>query len=189
MFAAGGAAAAGAGRRVYVKSQQKKIADEIETIVNKILKDDTGGVVSAIEGKVKRAEDVAAAQRLANKALAQIGYKPGVGAVTSSVIYNAYSKEPEPEEEPAAEEAPATEGEAEPYSYESLSGDQRKKLGEYLTSMGIKKDFLMNPQNFNATPLEKRQKLFAAIETRNLAKGGPVYTLAEQDLLRRYASR
>ena len=189
MIAAGGAAAAGAGRRVYVKSQQKKIADEIKTIVNEILKDDTGGVVSAIEGKVKRAEDVAAAQRLANKALAQIGYKPGVGAVTSSVIYNAYSKEPEPEEEPAAEEAPATEGEAEPYSYESLSGDQRKKLGEYLTSMGIKKDFLMNPQNFNATPLEKRQKLFAAIETRNLAKGGPVYTLAEQDLLRRYASR
>jgi hypothetical protein len=175
MIAAGGAAAAGTGRRVYVKSQQKKIADEIETIVNKILKDDTGGVVSAIEGKVKRAEDVAAAQRLANKALAQIGYKPGVGAVTSSVIYNAYAKEPESEEEPAA--APAKEPaapEAEPYTYESLTSEQKDKLSQYLTSLGLNKDFLMSAQNFNATPLEKRQKLFAAIQSRNMAEGGMV---------------
>jgi hypothetical protein len=83
--------------------------------------------------------------------------------------------EPESEEEPTA--APAKEPaapEVEPYTYESLTSEQKSKLGQYLTSLGIKKDFLMNPQNFNATPLEKRQKLFAAIEPRNLAKGGLV---------------
>jgi hypothetical protein len=175
MIAAGGAAAAGAGRRVYVKSQQKKIADEIETIVNKILKDDTGGVVSAIEGKVKRAEDVAAAQRLANKALAQIGYKPGVGAVTSSVIYNAYSKEPEPEEEPAAEEAPEAPKEpAKPYSYEALTSDQVKKIGNYLDRYGIRKDFLLDAQIFNSATLEKRKKMFDLLESNMMANGGVV---------------
>jgi hypothetical protein len=188
MIAAGSAIAAGTGRRVYVKSQQKQIANEIETIVSKILKDDTGGVVSAIEKKIERANDVAAAQRIANKALAQLGYKPGVGAVTSSVIYNAYAKEPESEEEPA----PASEPEApaaEPYSYESLTRDQRAKLGDYFSSMGLNKDFLMNANTFNATPLEKRKKLFEAMQTRNMARGGAVYTPAEELLLRRYASR
>ena len=32
----------------------------------------------------------------------------------------------------------------------------------------------MSAQNFNATPLEKRQKLFAAIQARNMAEGGAV---------------
>ncbi len=32
----------------------------------------------------------------------------------------------------------------------------------------------MSAQNFNATPLEKRQKLFAAIQSRNMAEGGMV---------------
>jgi hypothetical protein len=83
--------------------------------------------------------------------------------------------EPESEEEPAA--APAEEPaapEAEPYTYESLTSEQKDKLSQYLTSLGLNKDFLMSAQNFNATPLEKRQKLFAAIQARNMAEGGLV---------------
>lgn len=103
IIAAGAGAAGAAGRRAYIKSQQKRIADEIETIVKKILSDDTGGVVSSIEKKIERANDVAAAQRIANKVLAELGYQPGVGAVTSSVIYNAYSNPSEEETEEPTE--------------------------------------------------------------------------------------
>ena len=194
MIAAGGAVAAGAGRRMYIKSQQKRIADEIEVIVNKILKDDTGGVVSAIEKKIERANDVAAAQRIANKALTQLGYKPGIGAVTSSVIYNAYAKEPEAEvkeePEPVGEEASeAPKESAEPYSYEALTSGQIAKVGQYLDRYGLNKDFLMNSQTFNATPVEKRKKLFDLLASNMMAKGGVVYTPSEELLLMRYANR
>ena len=211
MLTAGVAAAGATGRRILIKKQQKQIADEIKNVVSEILKDETGGVVSAIEGKINRANDVAAAQRIANKALSRLGYKPGVGAVTSSVIYNAYAQEPSPEaektesvaeeapaSEPVAEETPAKEpvaeepapvAEAKPYTFESLTPDQVKRMGEYFDSLGMNKDFLLNARTFNATPFEKRKRLFDLMETRNMARGGPVYTPAEEVLLRRYSSR
>ena len=89
------ALAAGPARRAYAKRQQKTIATEIETIVNKIMQDETGGVAGAIGKKIERAEQIAEAQRIANKALSRIGIKPGVGAVSANTIYNAYAKEPE----------------------------------------------------------------------------------------------
>jgi hypothetical protein len=78
---------------------------------------------------------------------------------------------------------------AEPYSYESLTSNQVNELGRYLDSLGINKDFLMNPQTFNSTPVEKRKQLFARLQAKNMARGGVMYTPAEQLLLRRYASR
>ena len=89
------ASVAGPARRAYAKRQQKTIATEIETIVNKIMQDETGGVAGAIGKKIERAEQIADAQRIANKALSRIGVKPGVGAVSANTIYNAYAKEPE----------------------------------------------------------------------------------------------
>jgi hypothetical protein len=92
-----GAGAAAKGRQIYVKRQQVEIANRIEAIVKKIMQDETGGVSEAIGKKIDRAEQVAQAQRIANKALAQLGFKPGTGAVTSNMIYTAYAKEPEEE--------------------------------------------------------------------------------------------
>jgi len=89
------ASVAGPARRAYAKRQQKTIATEIETIVNKIMQDETGGVASAIGKKIERAEQIADAQRIANKALSRIGIKPGVGAVSANTIYKAFAKEPE----------------------------------------------------------------------------------------------
>jgi len=104
-----GAAATGlAGKRLLVRRQQKQFADEIKTIVSEILRDRSGGAASAIENKIVRANDIAAAQRVANQALARMGIKPGVGAVTANTIYNAYAEQPSPEKEAEPEaEAPA----------------------------------------------------------------------------------
>ena len=70
------------------------------------------------------------------------------------------------------EEAPK-EG-AESYSYENLTSNQRNELGRYLDSLGINKDFLMNAQTFNSTPVEKRKQLFDRFANRNMANGGLV---------------
>jgi hypothetical protein len=195
LFAAATAAAGAAGRKMYVKSQQKKISDEIKRVVEEILKDETGGAAMAIERKISRAEEVMAAQRVANKAMERIGFKPGRNAVTAATIYNAYAREPagEPEAvepEPVQEEAPEAPKEpAEPYSYEALTSDQVKKIGNYLDRYGISKDFLLDAQNFNAATLEKRKKVFDLLESNMMAKGGVVYSPAEELLLRRYANR
>ena len=63
---------------------------------------------------------------------------------------------------------------AEPYSYESLTSNQVNQLGRYLDSLGINKDFLLNAQTFNATPIDKRKQLFARLQARKMADGGSV---------------
>jgi hypothetical protein len=197
LVAAGAAAAGAAGRRAYIKSQQKKISDDIKRVVEEILKDETGGAALAIERKIGRAEDVMGAQRVANKAMERLGFKPGTNAVTAATIYNAYAREPagEPEErEPVAEVAPIDEEtpeapKAEEYSYESLNPDQVAKISQYMDRYGLNKDFLMNARTFNATPVESRKKLFDLLTSNRMARGGVVYTPAEQLLLKRYANR
>jgi len=67
-------------------------------------------------------------------------------------------------------EAPA----AQDYSYESLSPDQVTKISKYMDRYGLNKDFLLNAQTFNATPVEKRKKLFALLESNQMAQGGLV---------------
>jgi hypothetical protein len=125
----------------------------------------------------------------------RLGFKPGRNAVTAATVYNAYAREPagEPEAvepEPVQEEAPEAPKEpAEPYSYEALTSDQVKKIGNYLDRYGISKDFLLDAQNFNAATLEKRKKVFDLLESNMMAKGGVVYSPAEELLLRRYANR
>lgn len=105
---------------------------------------------------------------------------------------------PEPKAEPAPAPAPApaaqppaaapiaTASSADPYSYESLSRAQLAKISNYMDSLGLNKEFLMNASTFNSTPLEKRKKLFNAVG--NMARGGAVYSPEEQRLLNRYAT-
>jgi hypothetical protein len=132
LLGAAGAAAGLARRKILVREQQKKISEEIQRVVSEILRDETGGVTSAIEKKISRAQDVAAAQRVANRAMTQLGFKPELGAVTAATIYNAYAKpsdnEPEPTggKQPEAEAAPeekAPEG-GETYDIDKIIADR-----------------------------------------------------------------
>jgi hypothetical protein len=76
---------------------------------------------------------------------------------------------------PAPEvEVEATASNAKPYSFESLTPNQVEKLGQYFDSLGMKRDFLLNASTFNATPIEKRRKLFELMQARNMAEGGAV---------------
>lgn len=108
-------------------------------------------------------------------------------------ISEKYAKRMEPTEKNVKKESPQIEPiqkentplvTAEPYSYESLTNAQKENLKNYFSSMGLNKDFLMNASTFNSTPLDKRKKLFEAIEKK--AKGGAVYSDAEKSLLQRY---
>jgi hypothetical protein len=71
-------------------------------------------------------------------------------------------------------EAPEDDGAAQDYSYENLGPDQVAKVGRYLDQYGLNKDFLLNAQTFNATPVEKRKKLFDLLASNRMADGGLV---------------
>jgi hypothetical protein len=73
-----------------------------------------------------------------------------------------------------SKEAPEDDGAAQDYSYENLGPDQIAKVGRYLDQYGLNKDFLLNAQTFNATPVEKRKKLFDLLASNRMADGGLV---------------
>jgi hypothetical protein len=76
---------------------------------------------------------------------------------------------PPPQTETEVREEPA-----EGYTYENLGPDQIAKVGRYLDQYGLNKDFLLNAQTFNATPVEKRKKLFDLLASNRMAQGGLV---------------
>jgi hypothetical protein len=91
-------------------------------------------------------------------------------------------------------EAPEDDGAAQDYSYENLGPDQVAKVGRYLDQYGLNKDFLLNAQTFNATPVEKRKKLFDLLASNRMAKGGVVedktdYTQYNSRILRALIKR
>ena len=76
---------------------------------------------------------------------------------------------PPPQTETEVREEPV-----EGYTYENLGPDQIAKVGRYLDQYGLNKDFLLNAQTFNATPVEKRKKLFDLLASNRMAQGGLV---------------
>jgi hypothetical protein len=118
-----------------------------------------------------------------------------IGGFEEAEAAPAYSSEEAPvAEEPVAPEEPAADGAAQDYSYESLGADQIAKVGRYLDQYGLNKDFLLNAQTFNATPVEKRKKLFDLLASNQMAKGGVVedktdYTQYNSRILRALIKR
>jgi hypothetical protein len=95
---------------------------------------------------------------------------------------------------PPQTETEVREEPAEGYTYENLGPDQIAKVGRYLDQYGLNKDFLLNAQTFNATPVEKRKKLFDLLASNRMAKGGVVedktdYTQYNSRILRALIKR
>jgi hypothetical protein len=93
-----------------------------------------------------------------------------------------------------SKEVPEDDGAAQDYSYENLGPDQIAKVGRYLDQYGLNKDFLLNAQTFNATPVEKRKRLFDLLASNRMAKGGVVedktdYTQYNSRILRALIKR
>jgi hypothetical protein len=134
---AGGAATSKAARNAFAK-KRAEVSNRIETEVRKIITSRSGERAAALQQRIDNQDGIMQAQRIANEALKNIGFKPGTGAVTANAIYKAFAVDKGAEvkgdgSRAAGEEGivPDSEGEA-----EVGSDGESYDIGEIISTRG-----------------------------------------------------
>jgi hypothetical protein len=103
-----GSAGSKAAKNAFAK-RREEVSNRIETEVKKIIASRSGERAASIQRRIDNENGIMEAQRIANEALKNLGFKPGTGAITANTIYKAFAVDEGASAEQGEKVAPAGE--------------------------------------------------------------------------------